>query len=102
MSDYLIWYYDDADILPGYRSDHSLITLKLKFGKDTGHNTFWKFNTSLLRDTNYVSEINEEILNVIKEYVEGDLGVTNIYEMHVRNTLKDIRQIVFGFLAYEN
>ena len=25
LSDYLIWNYEDSDILPGYRSDHSLI-----------------------------------------------------------------------------
>lgn len=50
MSDYLFWYFEDADIIPGYRTDHSLITLKLKFGKDVKQNTFWKFNTSLLKD----------------------------------------------------
>ena len=45
-----MWHFDDADILPGYRSDHSTVMLKLKFGKDTKQNTFWKFNCSLLKD----------------------------------------------------
>ena len=29
LSDLLFWYFEDADILPGYRSDHSMITLTL-------------------------------------------------------------------------
>ena len=70
LSDYLIWNYEDSDILPGYRSDHSLIILKLKFGKESIHNTFWKFNSSLLKDKHYVDEINAEIKNVIEEYAD--------------------------------
>ncbi len=33
LSDYLYWYFEDANILPGYRSYHSIITLTLKFTK---------------------------------------------------------------------
>ena len=29
-----------TDILLGYRSDHSIVTLKLKFGKDIKHKLF--------------------------------------------------------------
>ena len=42
LSDHLMWHFDDTDILPGYRSDNSIV--KLKFGKDIKQNTFWKFN----------------------------------------------------------
>ena len=72
LSEYLYWYFEDADILPGYRSDHSMVTLVLKFGKNEKKNTFWKFNSSLLKDIQYVEEINSEISNVIKEYATDE------------------------------
>ena len=68
LSDHLMWHFDDTDILPGYRSDHSIVMLKLKFGKDIKHNTFWKFNSSLLRDKEYLDQVNIEIQNVTEEY----------------------------------
>ena len=71
LLDHLMWHFDDADILPGYRSDHSIVMLKLKFGKNTKHNTLWKFNCSLLRDKDYLYQVNTEIQNVTEEYAAG-------------------------------
>ena len=68
LSDYLVSSFEDTDILPGYRSDHSMVTLKLRFGKEMKRNTFWKFNCSLLKDKKYTDEINDEINNVIEQY----------------------------------
>ena len=68
LSDYLVSSFEDTDILPGYRSDHSMVTLKLRFGKEMKRNTFWKFNCSLLKDKKYIDEINDEINNVIEQY----------------------------------
>ena len=68
LSDHLMWHFDDTDILPGYQSDHSIVMLKLKFGKDIKHNIFWKFNCSLLRDKGYLDQVNTEIQNVTEEY----------------------------------
>ena len=45
--------------------------LKLKFGKDIKHNTFWKFNCSLFRDKEYLDQVNTEIQNVTEEYAAG-------------------------------
>ena len=67
LSEYLLWYFEDSDILPGYRSDHSMITLKLKFKNTIKPNSFWKFNCSLLKDRQYVDEINREINSIITE-----------------------------------
>lgn len=44
-------------ILPGYRTDHSLIYIELKFGKFKKGISYWKFNNSLLKDHRYVEEI---------------------------------------------
>ena len=78
LSDYLIWHFEDTDILPGYRSDHSMITLRLKFRNVIKPNTFWKFNCSLLKDKQYVDEINKEIINVTTEYAADHYEKTAI------------------------
>ena len=83
LSDYLYWHYEDTDILPGYRSDHSIVTLRLSFRKQLKRNTFWKFNCSLLKDVNYVNEINIEVRDVIREYAINQCE--NNDEDHVSN-----------------
>ena len=45
-----------------------MVLLKLKFSEKTPHKTFWKLNTSLLKDEQYLDEINELIDNIIVEY----------------------------------
>ena len=70
-----------TDILPGYKTDHSLITLTFQFGQETKRNTFWKFNTSLLHDLTYLKEINTLIEEIIEEYA--------VYP-YAREKLKDI------------
>ena len=84
LSDLLIWYFEDADILPGYRSDHSMVTLTLQLKHSNKPNTFWKFNASLLRDKEYVDEINSEILMTLNEYLD-DSNTTDKYK-----TIEDI------------
>ena len=68
ISDPVVSYVENADIECGYRTDHSMVTLTLKFGQSSKRNTFWKFNASLLKDKKYLEEVNAEIDNVISEY----------------------------------
>lgn len=68
ISNYLYTSVDDTAILPGYRTDHSLIVLTLDLIKFKKGNSYWKFNNSLLKDIQYVTEINELILTVKKQY----------------------------------
>ena len=58
----------NVDIKPGYKTDHSLVTLTLQFSKENKRNKFWKFNTSLLTDKVYLQEIDILIKDVIVEY----------------------------------
>ena len=44
----------NAAINPGYRTDHSIISLNLKLSDKERGPGYWKFNTSLLRDRDYV------------------------------------------------
>lgn len=68
ISDQVVTFVDDTDIECGYRTDHSMILLKLKFNEKAKCRTFWKFNSSLLKDKEYLKEINEEIKHVKEEY----------------------------------
>ena len=35
-----------ADIVPGYRSDHNIVTLDIKKGEREKKRQYWKFNNS--------------------------------------------------------
>ena len=61
---------EDSDINCVYRTDHSLILLKLKFSEKTPHETFRKFNRSLLKDKQYLDEINELIDSIKVESMQ--------------------------------
>ena len=56
ISEFLFTSVEEAKILPGYQTDHSLILLKFDFGKFQKGKSYWKFNNSLLKDENYVTE----------------------------------------------
>ena len=68
ISEELTSYVKDTNILPGYRSDHSIVSTKFDFRKEQKTRNFWKFNSSLLKDNIFVSEINEVIKEIKEQY----------------------------------
>ena len=61
ISEHLLNYVEDSGILPAIQSDHSRITLSLKTGNEaTKGRGFWKFNSSLLHDQNYVRDLTRQ------------------------------------------
>lgn len=56
----------DVSTLPSYRSDHSSVVLSVKINEFKKGKGLWKFNTSLLKDREYVEEI-KKCINKIKE-----------------------------------
>ncbi len=83
----LCGYVDKTDIKAGFCTDHSLITLCLSLQDNPRGPGFWKFNCSLLHDTEYVNmikntiretvemnrEANHQLLwDVVKDQVRGD------------------------------
>ena len=56
-------------ILPGYRTDHSIITIELRLSSFKKGKGFWKFNNSLLREKAYIDKVNTEISETIKQYI---------------------------------
>ena len=68
VNDILAVHSNQVDILPGYRTDHSIITISFQFGEDHPRKSFWKFNCSLLSDSSYLETINDVISDVVAEY----------------------------------
>lgn len=62
----------DSDIVPGYRTDHSGIILKLKLQNIDRGRGYWKFNNSLLKDKKYVQLVKNTIIEVINTYSTKD------------------------------
>ena len=64
----MFFFLHDCEIVPGYRTDHSGVLLKLQinFDNEKGHG-YWKFNNSLLKDQEYVKK---KIHNIIKENID--------------------------------
>ena len=58
----------DCKVLPGYRTDHSGIILKLKLNQNEKGRSYWKFNNSLLRDTEYIKLVKKTIGEVLDTY----------------------------------
>ena len=56
----------DVSTLPSYRSDHSSVVLSVKINEFKKGKGLWKFNTSLLKDREYVEEI-KKCINKIKD-----------------------------------
>ena len=60
----------DTDISAGYKTDHSLITIKIAQHSNTRSPGFWKLNKSFLKETEYINQIRETIEQVKLEYRE--------------------------------
>ena len=65
------------DIIAGFKTDHSMITLSLSLHSNPRGNGFWKLNTSLLSETSYLDKIKATIENTVSEY-ENDETVNPI------------------------
>ena len=73
---------DKADIKPGFKTDHSAVSLNLTLLNCRRGPGFWKFNSSLLSDIEYVNMVKQ----VIRETVETN-GEAN--HQLLWDTLKD-------------
>lgn len=70
-STHMIYDLGHATIKPGIKSDHSLIELSFNIKKvSKGGRGFWKFNSSLLRDSNYTAKVKQILINDEKQYAD--------------------------------
>ena len=52
----------------GYRTDHSFVGISVDLCEAARGKGFWKFNTALLRDKDYINLVKKVIQNVIERY----------------------------------
>ena len=79
---------NNTAIVPGYGSDHSLITLSLYKQDNVKQGpSFWKFNNSLLRDKVYIDKTRDSIKELKVKYREiGDKGLKwDVIKMELRS-----------------
>ena len=58
----------NTSIKPGYRTDHSLISIEISLiNQQKGRGT-WKFNNSLLQDRDYVNIVKQSISETVEQY----------------------------------
>jgi hypothetical protein len=81
----------NSSIVPGYRSDHSGISLTLQFSKNDRGKGYWKFNNSLLKDENYISLFKTVLNNLVNLHKINQNVNNDSYE----NIILDINDQLF-------
>ena len=74
VSDSLMQMIINSEIMPGFRTDHSIVVMKISIDFPKRGPGYWKFNTFLLRDRDYLLKINKlidiELARQAKSYRE--------------------------------
>ncbi|XP_067056012.1 intermediate filament protein ifa-1-like [Acropora muricata] len=86
-----------ADILPGYQTDHSMITLQISLHYNTRGQGFGKLNTSFLNDTEYVNQIKSIIKQTKEEYAQDDTVHPNLLWEMVKLKVRE-ESLTYGTL----
>ena len=78
-----------ADILPGYKTDHSLCNIVINYQSHPRGPGLWKLNSSLLGEMDYVNNIKSIILETANQY-ESDETVDEVllWEM-IKHQIRD-------------
>ena len=59
---------ESSHIKPGYRTDHSIVEINLKFSNFKREKGFWRFNNLLLRDKEYCTIVKKVIADTKEQY----------------------------------
>ena len=62
----------NADILPAYKTDHSLCTIDINCHSNPRGPGFWKLNSALLSEVDYVNAIKSTIAETVREYESNE------------------------------
>ena len=88
ISSSLLPFVKKTEIVPGFCSDHSGIVLEIDFSKFQRGKGFWKFNTSLLGEPEYVQIVKDTIKRVVAQYAIMD-GDSDFYVNATAEILND-------------
>ena len=71
-----------TDILAGFKTDHSMVTIQVALHTNSRGPGFWKFNTSFLSETEYINQSKTTIESVKDEYQnDKSVNVSLLWEM---------------------
>ena len=70
-------YVHESGIVPGYRTDHSGVYVKVKLQDNERGKGYWKFNNSLLKDKDYIQTGKNTIEDAIKLYTVNNNNSNN-------------------------
>ena len=66
-----------ADILPSYKTDHSLCTIEVNYQSNKRGPGFWKLNSALFSEIEYINTIKATIAQTLTQY-ENDVEVDEV------------------------
>ena len=98
----------DFNMSFGYRTDHSFITAKISIHNSQHGKGFWKLNTSLLYDKDYVTLIKDTIKDTLKTYARHDSEpdenslLTISHQMFLEMLKLNIRGNTISFASYKS
>lgn len=93
---------DYVDILPGYRTDHSMVIIGLCNSNIQRGRGAWKLNNDLLEDEEYVKAVKDAIINVKQLYAATPYNTDNIGNIDPANLeLMISDQLFFEVLLLE-
>ena len=68
VSEDAVQFVQESGIVPGYRTDHSGVYIKVKLQDNERGKGYWKFNNSLLKDKDYIQSVKNTIQDTLKLY----------------------------------
>jgi exonuclease III len=89
ISTHMIYELTNVDILPGFRSDHSLIEINFKSTKETKRGpSYWRFNSKLLSNITYTTYMNNRIDEILEQHKDiEDKGLKwDVVKMEIRSS----------------
>ena len=89
ISTHMIHDLTEVDIEPGFRSDHSLIKITFKSHKQSERGpSYWRFNSNLLKNTDYVTYMNTRIDEIIEKHrnIENAGLKWDVIKMEIRSS----------------
>lgn len=89
VSDPLFSFVVDSNIVPGYRTDHSGIIIKLKLQENERGKGYWKFNNTLLKDKKYIEEVKRTIKEVKNTYIVNNTEIENTTDDKIQFNIND-------------
>ena len=92
----------EANILPGFKTDHSLISLSLSTNTNPRGPGFWKLNSHFLKDLEYINLIKETIkTEILKLEQKLDDNITDNEKCETREKLEIKKQSLKQVISYK-